>query len=178
MFLAGTLGPGWFMVPETLQNADCVFTTRGTAPPSSAAFGPNTGATSGVSSELGGALAEGLPGGRQRPQQQQSGQQAAHLLLADLDPESVPAAIQRLFNTSVVLDDSAFHDFVGALCKLSLEMISMQSGTDVGTSTGTVGEGTLGAEDDTIPSMTTSATSLVTPRTELFSKRTCSGKTT
>ena len=72
--------------------------------------------------------AEGLACGRQRQQQQQSRQQAAHLLLADLDPESVPAAIQRLFNASVVLDDLAFHGFVGAFCKLSLEMISMQSG--------------------------------------------------
>jgi len=39
MFLAGTPGPGWFTVLETLQNAYYVLTTRGTAPPSSAAFG-------------------------------------------------------------------------------------------------------------------------------------------
>jgi len=45
----------------------------------------------------------------------------------------------------------------------------MQGGTDVGSGagTGTAVEGTLDTEDDTIPS----ATSLVTPRTELFSGR-------
>jgi protein MON2 len=174
MFLAGTLGSSWFAVLEALQNADYVLTTRGTAPPSSATLGPNTGATSGTPIKRGGTLVEG--GGQQQLQQlqQQSRQQAVHPLLADLDPESVQAAIQRLFDASVILEDSAFHDFVGALCKLSLEMVSMQSGTDVGTSTA-AGEGTLDTEDDTIPSASTSATSLVTPRTELFSRRRVSG---
>jgi len=53
----------------------------------------------------------------------------------------------------------------------------MQSGTNVGfgAGAGTSGEGTLDAEDDTIPSASTSATSLVTPRTELFSRRRVSG---
>jgi hypothetical protein len=53
----------------------------------------------------------------------------------------------------VILEGSAFHNFVGALCKLSLEIVSTQSDTDVDTSTGTgtTGEGTLDADDDTIP---------------------------
>jgi len=176
MFLAGTLGSSWFAVLEALQNADYVLTTRGTALPSSATLGPNTGATSGTPTKRGGTIVEGLAGGGQQQlqQQQQSRQQAVHPLLTDLDPESVQAAIQRLFDASVILEDSAFHDFVGALCKLSLEMVSMQSGTDVGTITA-AGEGTLDAEDDTIPSASTSATSLVTPRTELFSRRRVSG---
>jgi hypothetical protein len=42
MFLAGTLGPIRFEVLEVLQNADYVFTTRGTGPLGSAALGPNT----------------------------------------------------------------------------------------------------------------------------------------
>jgi len=140
-------------------------------------LGPNTGATSGTPTKRGGAIVEGLAGGVQQQLQQQlqqSRQQAVHPLLADLDPESVQAAIQRLFDASVILEDSAFHDFVGALCKLSLEMVSMQSGTDVGTGT-PAGEGTLDAEDETIPSASTSATSLVTPRTELFTRRSVSG---
>jgi hypothetical protein len=65
------------------------------------------------------------------------------------------------------------------LCKLSSEMVSMQSGTSggsgAGTGTGTTGEGSLDAEDDAIPSASTSATSLVTPRTELVSRRRVSG---
>ena len=41
MFLAGTLCPSWFEVLQALQNADYVFTTRGTSPPGSTALGPN-----------------------------------------------------------------------------------------------------------------------------------------
>lgn len=93
----------------------------------------------------------------------------------DLDPDSVQAAIQRLFDASVILEDSAFHDFVGALCKLSLEMVSMQSGTDVGSASAGAGEGSLDVEDDNIPSASTSVTSLATPRSELVSRRRVSG---
>ena len=35
---------------------------------------------------------------------------AAHVLLADVDSESVQAAIQRLFDASTMLEDSAFRD--------------------------------------------------------------------
>ena len=182
MFLAGTLGPSWFVVLEALQNADYVLTTRGTAPPGSAVLGPRTGVTSGTPSKRGGPPAEGPAGGGQQQlqyQQQQLRQQASHPLLADLDPDSVQAAIQRLFDASVIPEHSAFHDFIGALCKLSLEMVSMQSGTDVGFGAGagasTAGEGTLDAEDDTILSASASATSLTTPRTELFSRRRVNG---
>ena len=47
-----------------------------------------------------------------------------------LNPESAQAAIQRLFDASIELEDPEFH-VVGPLCKLSLEMVSMQSGTHV-----------------------------------------------
>jgi hypothetical protein len=50
--------------------------------------------------------------------------------LSDLDADSVQRAIQRLFDASKNLEDSAFQDFVNALCKLSSEMVGMQS--DVG----------------------------------------------
>ena len=36
-----------------------------------------------------------------------------------------------------MLEDSAFRDFVGTLYKLSLEMVSMQSGVDVTAGAGT-----------------------------------------
>ena len=49
----------------------------------------------------------------------------------------------------------------------------MQNGTDVGSGVGagTAGDGTLDTEGDTMPSGSMSATSLVTPCTELFSRR-------
>jgi hypothetical protein len=169
LFLAGTLGQSWFAVLEALQNADYVLTTRGTAPPGSAPL--TTGAVGGTPSKRGGTQIEGQV---EQQQQQQRHQATAHSLLADVDSESVQAAIQRLFDASVMLEDSAFHDFVGALCKLSLEMVSMQSGVDVGAGSST-GEGGLDAEEDNIPSASTSATSLVTPRSERFSRRRVSG---
>ena len=167
LFLAGTLGSSWFAVLEALQNADYVLTTRGTAPPGPAT--PVIGAVAATQSKRGGTHIEG-----QVEQQQQKLQAAAHPLLADVDSESVQAAIQRLFDASIMLEDPAFRDFVGALCKLSLEMVSMQSGVDVGAGAGT-GEGVLDVEEDNIPSANTSATSLVTPRTERYSRRRVSG---
>jgi hypothetical protein len=48
----------------------------------------------------------------------------------------------------------------------------MQSGTDVGgASSGGAGEGTLDVEDDSIPSASTGMTSLMTPCSELGSRR-------
>ena len=70
MFLAGTLGSSWFVALEALQNADHVLTTRGTAPPGSAALGPNTGAISGTPTKRGGTIVEGLAGGGQQQLQQ------------------------------------------------------------------------------------------------------------
>jgi hypothetical protein len=166
LFLAGTLGSSWFAVLESLQNADYVLTTRGTTSPGPAP--PGTGVVAGTPSKRGGTQIEG------QEQQQQRHQAAAHPLLADVDSESVQVAIQRLFDASVMLEDSAFRDFVGALCKLSLEMVSMQSGVDVSAGAGT-GEGALDVEEDNIPSASTSATSLVTPRTERYSRRRVSG---
>ena len=95
---------------------------------------PWVGGTPGTPSKHGGMVAEGpVSGGQQQPQrlQQQSREEVANLHLADLDPESARAAIQRLFDASVELEDPEFH-VVGPLCKLSLEMVSMQSGTHVG----------------------------------------------
>jgi len=57
MFLAGMLGSSWFAVLAALQNAGYVLTTRGTAPPGSAALDPKTsGVTSGTPRKRGGAL--------------------------------------------------------------------------------------------------------------------------
>jgi hypothetical protein len=52
---------------------------------------------------------------------------ARHPLLTDLDPDTLQNAIQRLFDASKNLEDGAFSYFVNALCKLSAEMVEMQS---------------------------------------------------
>jgi hypothetical protein len=70
-------------------------------------------------------------GGHVEPQQQRH-QAAAHPLLADVYSESVQAAIRWLLDASIMPEDSAFRDFVCTFCKLSFEMVSMQSGVDIG----------------------------------------------
>ncbi|TFY62206.1 hypothetical protein EVJ58_g4016 [Rhodofomes roseus] len=129
LFLAGSLGESWFNILEGLQNADYVFTIRGTKPMTAKrGTGPGAGSAPGSrvsslsssqsSTQVGGA-------GNQGASQPQSA--SRHPLLADLDPESMQHAIQRLFDASKNLDDDAFRHFVSSLCKLSAAMIGMQS---------------------------------------------------
>ena len=117
--VAGTLGPSWFAVLEALQSVNYVLTTRCTSP----ASGPSHPGGATPSSKRRAAQTDAQHcynrSGRHRRQQ------AAHPLLADLDPERVQVATQWLVDTSKMLEDEAFHDFVGALCKLSVEMVSM-----------------------------------------------------
>lgn len=121
LFLAGSLGESWFGVLEALQNADYVLSAKGTQ---------SAGGRRGSTFSVGG----GTPGSRnvsgtQGANSGSHGQSPAtrHPLLTDLDTDSVQNAIQRLFDASKILEDSAFKDFVNALCKLSGEMIGMQS---------------------------------------------------
>ena len=58
--------------------------------------------------------------------------QQRHALLNDIDGDNVLRSIQRLFDSSKNLDDSAFQDFVTALCRLGAEMVEMQSGEEHG----------------------------------------------
>ncbi|KAH9961982.1 hypothetical protein BC827DRAFT_1383745 [Russula dissimulans] len=152
VFLAGTLGPSWFAVLKALRNVDNVLTTRSTTQ-----LGPvaaSTGAAAGTPSKRGAAQSEGQMGTGQLQLQQQR-QQVAHPLLADADPESVQAAMQRLFDGNIMLDHSAFHDFVGALCKLSFEMGLWK--------------------EDNILSTSTSKAGFVTSRSEQFGRRRVGG---
>ena len=124
LFLAGSLGESWFGILEALQNADYVLNAKGIQ-----SAGGRRNSTF--------ALSPGGPGSRSMsgsgpaspgPNAQQAGPR--HPLLSDLDADSVQNSIQRLFDASKNLEDSAFQDFVNALCKLSSEMVGMQS--DVG----------------------------------------------
>ncbi|KAH7925996.1 hypothetical protein BV22DRAFT_1111998 [Leucogyrophana mollusca] len=118
LFLAGSLGASWYGILEALQNADYVLAVKGAQASSSrrnSTFAPGTvPSTRSVSAPL--SQESGKP-----PSSRQ------HPLLQDIDSESVQAAIQRLFEASKNLEDSAFQDFINALCKLSSEMVGMQT---------------------------------------------------
>jgi hypothetical protein len=135
MFLAGSLGESWFSVLEVLQNADYVLTSKG-------AHQQTPGGKRAVSSAGVNATSPLPP--PNRPQSMASGfaspasgsamqgQQPKLPLLSDLDPDTLQSAIQRLFDSSKNLDDGAFTHFVNALCKLSTEMVQMQSAASNG----------------------------------------------
>ncbi|KAI0773083.1 hypothetical protein BD413DRAFT_603507 [Trametes elegans] len=127
LFLAGSLGASWFDILEALQNADYVLTMKGARHAGSKrnTIGPGAGSLppSRSVSAAGSSPQLSTAGGPQSP----VSPQPRHPLLADLDPESLQHAIQRLFDASKNLDDDAFRDFVNALCKLSATMIGMQS---------------------------------------------------
>lgn len=126
MYLAGSLGPTWFDILEVLQNADYVMTLKGTR---------------GTQASTGRRLSVVPSGGTPRPSRIVSasnspnpaaspnpGQPVArHPLLTELDPETIQLTINRLYDGTKNLDDDAFKDFVGSLCKLSREMVGMQA---------------------------------------------------
>lgn len=120
LFLAGSLGHAWYNVLEALQNADYVLTSRASKPTPSAKR---------LSSMNAGSPNKSTSATSQKSPQSEAGQPPPrHPLLSDVDGDSVQRALQRLFDSSKNMDDLAFHDFVAALCKLSAEMINMQSG--------------------------------------------------
>ncbi|KAJ6510816.1 hypothetical protein C8R45DRAFT_1207663 [Mycena sanguinolenta] len=102
LFLAGSLGESWFGILEALQNADYVLTSKAGGAGTKRATGSRTVSGSG-------------------------GAGSRHALLSDLEPEALQAAIQRLFDASKNLEDGAFRHFINALCKLSMEMVGMQT---------------------------------------------------
>ncbi|KAJ7123851.1 hypothetical protein C8R43DRAFT_1098976 [Mycena crocata] len=109
LFLAGSLGESWFGILEALQNADYVLTSKGVAGPVA-----KRGPFGGSGSVPGSRSVSGSTGTR-------------HALLSDLDSETLQAAIQRLFDASKNLEDDAFRHFINALCRLSAEMVGMQT---------------------------------------------------
>ncbi|KAG2129622.1 hypothetical protein DEU56DRAFT_741289 [Suillus clintonianus] len=111
LFLAGSLGESWYGILEALQNADYVLNIK--ASQASTNRRMNTPMTPSRSVSAASSA--------------EQGKVARHPLLMDIDSESVLAAVQRLFDASKNLEDSAFRDFVTALCKLSSEMVGMQS---------------------------------------------------
>jgi hypothetical protein len=119
-YLGGSLGPSWFNILETLQNADYVLTGKGTKRrgPSNFVVTPPSRAISGSGS--GGPGTDATSPTADKP-----------LLLMDVEPEHVLTAVQGLFESTKDMEDGAFHDFTVALCKLSAEMIEMQVSNDM-----------------------------------------------
>src|SRR5262249_22547097 len=111
------LGPGWFDVLEVLQNAEFVLSKGATH------SHPSSGRKASAPSSA--------PGGQaSAPQAYTAGPgatSARNAAFADLDPDSIAQAVQRLFECSKNLEDESFRDFVTALCKLSSEMVGMQA---------------------------------------------------
>lgn len=138
MFLAGSWGESWFDVLEALQNADYVLTAKGSrsavvgigagvGTPSKRGHGSQKSVAQAGQAGVGGGSGGGAQGS------QGHGQTVSrHPLLMDLDPESIQLAIQRLFDASKNLEDTAFRDFVNALCRLSSEMVGMQASQSQG----------------------------------------------
>jgi hypothetical protein len=101
--LARILGSCRFVVQEALQNAD--YDSYQTQVLPRLVWHPLVSARPLVRQRIEG----------QVERQQQRNRAAAYPLLADIGPG---AAIQGLFDASIMLEDSAFRDFVGAFCKL------------------------------------------------------------
>lgn len=125
MYLAGSLGPTWFDILEVLQNADYVITlkgTRGSQSPNRRLSVVPSGGTPRPSRIV---SATGSPNPAASPSTSQP--VVRHPLLTELDPETIQLTINRLYDGTKNLDDEAFKDFVGSLCKLSREMVGMQA---------------------------------------------------
>jgi hypothetical protein len=133
LFFAGSLGDSWYTVLETLQNADFVLVMMNKISGGQASkrlFSGGTGVSGGVGVVPNRSVSN--PGSQSHPGNPHANVVVSkHPLLTDLDVETMQAAIQRLFDLSKNLEDSAFRDFVNALCKLSGEMVTMQSGAGI-----------------------------------------------
>jgi hypothetical protein len=121
MFLAGSLGESWFGVLEAVQNADYVLTKGVKASGTSTRRSVSSAGTPSRSSTLSISQADNSSSGTG------GAAQPRHPLLSDLDSESLLGLIQRMFDASKILEDDAFRYFVNALCRLSAEMVGMQT---------------------------------------------------
>ena len=124
LFLAGSLGSSWFDTIELFQNADYVLTAKGARWSGGAmSTGGKRSSMLGASAALGAKLRNAGPATASASLSSQS----RHPLFTDLEPETMLSAMDKLFEASKSLEDSAFGDFIDALCKLSAAMVGMQS---------------------------------------------------
>lgn len=109
--LGGSIGPAWHDVLETLQNANYLL----------------------VSAPRGAHQRRPTPSTPQSPGSRPSGEFTGPRpdILQDLDNDHIQTAVNTLFEQSRDLDDEAFSTFITALCRLSAEMIGMDSVVDI-----------------------------------------------
>lgn len=109
--LGGSIGPAWHDVLETLQNANYLL----------------------VSAPRGSQPRRPTPSTPQSPSGRSSGEYTGPRpdILQDLDNDHIQAAVNTLFEQSRDLNDEAFSIFITALCRLSAEMIGMESVVDL-----------------------------------------------
>jgi hypothetical protein len=160
LFLAGSLGESWYQILEALQNADYVLTSKGThtGPSKRNTLSPTlpSGRSASISST---ASQSSVPPAASQPPKP--------ALLMDLDSETLQSAIQVLFDASKKLEDAAFKNFINALCRLSFEMISMQS---------EFGSFGLIPEDESIDDLASlSSAAALTPKKDTAHRRRVSG---
>ncbi|GAA5982776.1 hypothetical protein JCM10908_006780 [Rhodotorula pacifica] len=130
-FLAGSLGLSWFSVFETLQNADFVLRAtaagrgarkRAVQPAPTATPTPSAAKTSSAAGNAADSHATSIS---QIP-----------VIPSEEDEQAIQQAMADMFTISQALDDEAFRKFIGALCRLSGEMVGLHMNED----------GTLAAE--------------------------------
>ena len=109
------------MVPEALQSTDYVLNTRGTSPPGPAPLG--TGAVVGMPSKHDGSRLK----------------QQIHFLLTSI-PSACYHVQERLFDASIMLEDSAFRDILS-----SHYQVELGDGRNAGPNTA---EGVLDVHED------------------------------
>ncbi|KAF8754296.1 C-terminal region of Mon2 protein [Rhizoctonia solani] len=121
LFLAGSLGVSWFDVIELLQNADYVLTAKGARSMNASGKRSSVLGNSSLSAKL---RPTGGPPAMPGPSSINS---VSPSVILELDPEAILTTMEKIFDASKNLEDSAFGDFIRALCKLSAAMVGMQS---------------------------------------------------
>lgn len=128
LYLAGSLGKTWFSVFETLQNAD--FVLRTTASKGKKRGGGGSSIAPSTPTRPGG----GGGGASMNNSSNSTSEVIEPSKFPNVPTEADEQAIQRgiaaLFEVSKALEDQAFKEFAGALCRLNGEMVGIPMNDD------------------------------------------------
>ncbi|GAA5982187.1 hypothetical protein JCM5350_003486 [Sporobolomyces pararoseus] len=128
-YLAGSLGKTWFSVFEALQNADFVLkTTASKGKKRSTSTTPSSSAPATPSSRSGGSSATNNSNSNTGGDSTEATKFPA--VPTEADEQAIQRGIAALFEVSKALEDQAFKEFVGALCRLNGEMVGITMNDD------------------------------------------------